>query len=87
MGEAIAKNICAQVSTEVVSQVPRLDDYLCPICFSIAWLPVRLTCHHVFCIRCTVKMQREKKRTCPLCRADVIMEADTSKPPDSRLTV
>lgn len=79
MGADVAKSICAQVSTEVVSQVPRLDDYLCPICFSIAWLPVRLKCHHVFCIRCMVKMQREKKHSCPLCRADVIMSADTGK--------
>ncbi|KAL1881381.1 hypothetical protein VTK73DRAFT_4388 [Phialemonium thermophilum] len=76
MSDTIAKNICARMVTEVVSVVPKIDDYLCPICFSIAWLPVRLVCHHVFCIRCIIKMQRERKRFCPLCRANVVMEAD-----------
>ena len=77
MGEIVSKRVCAQLAAEIVSQVPRIDDYLCPVCFGIAWLPVRLTCRHVFCIRCMIKMQRDRKRFCPLCRANVIMEADT----------
>lgn len=72
----VAKKLCAQLSQEVVSIVPRVEDYSCPICFSIAWYPVRLRCSHFFCVRCIIKMQREKKKDCPLCREDVVMDAD-----------
>lgn len=74
----VAKKLCAQLSQEVVSIVPRVEDYSCPICFSIAWLPVRLQCSHFFCVRCVIKMQRENKKACPLCREEVVMEADLS---------
>ncbi|KAI0404039.1 hypothetical protein F4802DRAFT_261868 [Xylaria palmicola] len=63
------------MSTELISVVPQLDDYLCPICFAIAYWPVRLHCQHVFCSRCLVKMSRKDDRHCPLCRADTIMMA------------
>jgi hypothetical protein len=72
---SVAKDLCAQVSSEVISMVPQLDDYLCPICFAIAYWPIRLACDHVFCSRCLVKMQRKGERFCPLCRGDVIMKA------------
>ncbi|KAJ3558130.1 hypothetical protein NPX13_g9781 [Xylaria arbuscula] len=64
-----------KMSTELISVVPQLDDYLCPICFAIAYWPVRLQCKHVFCSRCLVKMSRKGERYCPLCRADTIMLA------------
>ncbi|KAH6653707.1 SPX domain-containing protein [Truncatella angustata] len=72
---SVAKDLCAQVSSEIISAVPQLDDYLCPICFAIAYWPIRLECDHVFCSRCLVKMQRKGERFCPLCRGDVIMKA------------
>lgn len=75
----VAKKMCAQLAQEVVSVVPRVDDYNCPICFSIAWYPVRLRCSHIFCVRCVIKMQRENKKQCPLCRDEVVMEADLCK--------
>ena len=71
----MARDICAQVSSELVAQVPQLDDYLCPVCFAIAYRPVRLSCQHVFCIRCIVKIQRRRERHCPLCRADAVLDA------------
>jgi E3 ubiquitin-protein ligase BAH len=71
----IAKDVCAQMSQELVTVVPQLNDYLCPVCFSVAYRPVRLGCQHVFCIRCVVKIQRSNERHCPLCRADVVMNA------------
>ncbi|KAF3763728.1 hypothetical protein M406DRAFT_332180 [Cryphonectria parasitica EP155] len=74
----VAKKLCAQLSQEVVSVVPRAEDYDCPICFSIAWYPVRLKCSHLFCVRCVIKMQRENKKSCPLCREEVVMDADLS---------
>lgn len=76
---SVAKKMCAQLSNEVVSVVPRVEDYSCPVCFSIAWYPVRLKCSHFFCVRCIIKMQREKKRECPLCREDVVLDADQGK--------
>lgn len=72
---ALAKDICAQMSTELVSVVPQVADYLCPVCFSIAYRPIRLSCHHVFCIRCVVKLQRRREKLCPLCRSDTVMTA------------
>ncbi|XDG04885.1 hypothetical protein ABKA04_004500 [Annulohypoxylon sp. FPYF3050] len=72
---SVAKDVCAQMSTELISAVPQLDDYLCPICFAVAYWPVRLECQHIFCSRCLVKMSRKGERFCPLCRADVIMRA------------
>ncbi|KAK1844085.1 ring-14 protein [Colletotrichum chrysophilum] len=72
---SVAKDICAQMSTDLVSVVPQISDYLCPICFSIAYRPVRLACQHVFCIRCIVKIQRRNEKNCPLCRADTVMKA------------
>ncbi|PSR85509.1 SPX domain-domain-containing protein [Coniella lustricola] len=73
---SVAKKLCAQLSQEVVSTVPRAEDYDCPICFSIAWYPVRLRCSHLFCVRCVIKMQRENKKHCPLCRDEGVMNAD-----------
>ena len=72
---SVAKDICAQVSSELISVVPQLDDYLCPICFAVAYWPLRLDCQHIFCSRCLVKMARKGERFCPLCRADVVMQA------------
>lgn len=63
------------MSTELVSVVPQLSDYLCPICFSIAYRPIRLSCQHIFCIRCVVKLQRRHEAHCPLCRSETIATA------------
>ncbi|SPQ25895.1 40e537ff-3416-4873-8212-775608ad5518 [Thermothielavioides terrestris] len=76
ISEAISKDICAQLAREVVNRVPQVVDYTCSICFSICWLPVRLDCDHLFCIRCMIKMQNQNKRYCPLCRADVVQRAN-----------
>lgn len=79
MSETMAKAVCSQITQDLVKVVPQLDDYLCPICFTISWRPVRMKCQHIFCIRCAVLMQRERKQLCPLCRGKVIMEADEGK--------
>ncbi|KAL6851984.1 SPX domain-containing protein [Trichoderma novae-zelandiae] len=71
----IAKEVCARISDELVSIIPQVNEYLCPICYNIAYQPVRLDCQHVFCIRCSVKLQRRQEEHCPLCRARVVMDA------------
>ncbi|KAH6677534.1 SPX domain-containing protein [Halenospora varia] len=76
MSQTMAKAVCAQLTQDLVKIVPQIDDYLCPICFSIAWRPVRMTCEHVFCISCAVTLQRKKQKFCPLCRGDVILKAN-----------
>lgn len=59
--------------------LPSLDDYVCLICMSIAFKPIRLSCGHLFCIRCLVKMQQRRKEQCPLCRAPSVLLADKSE--------
>ncbi|KFH42916.1 putative RING finger proteinc-like protein [Hapsidospora chrysogenum ATCC 11550] len=75
MAGSIGKDVCAQLSQELVPVVPQLNDYLCPVCFAIAYRPVRLACQHVFCIRCIVKIQRRQEKHCPLCRSDAVLKA------------
>jgi E3 ubiquitin-protein ligase BAH len=79
MVQDLAKAMCFTVSTELLTIIPQLDDYLCPVCFSISFKPVRLRCNHVFCIRCLVVMQRAREDHCPLCRGEVVMEASKCK--------
>lgn len=75
---SVARSACAQVGTAVLSTVPRLDDHLCPVCFSIAFRPVRLACSHVFCIRCLIVLQRQQKGRCPMCREECVLSADNT---------
>ncbi|EEP82130.1 predicted protein [Uncinocarpus reesii 1704] len=82
----IARLLCQSISQELLTIVPQINDYLCPICLSIAFKPVRLRCNHVFCIRCLVVMQQARQNQCALCREDVVMEA-TSDNLDRELLV
>ncbi|KAH7369916.1 SPX domain-containing protein [Rhexocercosporidium sp. MPI-PUGE-AT-0058] len=77
MSDSMSKAVCAQVSQQLLQIVPQVEDYSCPICCDICWRPVRLNCKHLICIRCAVVLQKQMKRTCPMCREDVIMKADT----------
>jgi E3 ubiquitin-protein ligase BAH len=79
LAQDLAKATCCLISEELLQIIPQIDDYLCPICFSISYKPIRLRCHHVFCIRCLIVMQRAQKDHCPLCRREVVMEASSCK--------
>ncbi|DAA73835.1 TPA_exp: Uncharacterized protein A8136_4038 [Trichophyton benhamiae CBS 112371] len=81
---SLSRSVCQAISEQILVVVPQLDDYLCPVCFTISFKPVRLRCSHVFCIRCLVVMQRQQQNHCPMCRAEVVMEA-TSKNLDQKL--
>ncbi|PBP19686.1 hypothetical protein BUE80_DR009485 [Diplocarpon rosae] len=75
--ESIARAVCQQVTQDLVKIVPQLEDYACPICSDICWRPVRFDCQHLLCIRCTIILQRQRRKAlCPLCRDDVIIKAD-----------
>ena len=43
----------------------------CPICFKLMTEPVKLSCSHIFCLRCLEFMASIKfsKKECPMCRA------------------
>ncbi|OLL24683.1 putative RING finger protein, partial [Neolecta irregularis DAH-3] len=74
---SFSKFVCFTMSNHLLSVVPQLDDYTCPICASIVMKPIRLGCGHTFCVRCLVKLQRAQKDKCPLCRREVVMSADS----------
>jgi len=38
-----------------------------------------MRCQHVFCSNCAVKMQKQRRKFCPLCREDVVLQADEGK--------
>ncbi|KAL2356105.1 RING-14 protein [Cryomyces antarcticus] len=71
-----AKAICYQVSKELIPIVPLVEPYTCPVCYGLAWRPIKLHCGHIFCIMCCIRMQEEGRRLCPMCRQDVVMRAD-----------
>ncbi|KAH7138145.1 RING-14 protein-like protein [Dendryphion nanum] len=73
--EHLAKAVCAQVNTQILTTIPQIDDYSCPMCMELKWRPVRLRCSHVFCIRCLIVMQTNKQHCCPLCREKTVIDA------------
>ncbi|KAF2466546.1 RING-14 protein-like protein [Lindgomyces ingoldianus] len=75
--EHLAKAVCAEVNTQILSHVPQLDEYNCPMCFDIEWRPVKLRCGHVFCIRCLIVMQTNHQHRCPLCREKTVIDANS----------
>ncbi|MCJ1378015.1 hypothetical protein MMC17_001111 [Xylographa soralifera] len=74
---ALAKAVCSQICNKLLATIPQLNDYLCPVCQSIAWKPIRLRCGHVFCIRCMLTMLKVDDDRCPFCRTNVIRQADS----------
>ncbi|KAI8097844.1 SPX domain-containing protein [Gilbertella persicaria] len=67
------------IQTKLIAIVPQPDDYDCPVCFSIAWRPIRLECGHVFCVRCLIKAHRKRLYNCPVCRQeDAVGNADAN---------
>jgi hypothetical protein len=79
MAQDLARATCFTMSEELLSVIPQLNDYLCPVCFSVSWRPVRLRCGHLFCIRCLIVLQNQEQDHCPLCREEVVMEATSGE--------
>ncbi|KAK4946533.1 hypothetical protein LTR10_014385 [Elasticomyces elasticus] len=77
MAQNLAKATCFTISEELLNIIPQLNDYLCPVCFSISYKPIRLRCGHIFCIRCMVVLQREEQDRCPMCREGVVLDASS----------
>jgi E3 ubiquitin-protein ligase BAH len=77
--EHLAKAVCAEVNTQILSHVPQIDDHSCPMCFEIKWRPVKLSCGHTFCIRCLIVMQNNKQYNCPFCREKTVFDANSGQ--------
>ncbi|KAK3044525.1 hypothetical protein LTS18_001033, partial [Coniosporium uncinatum] len=74
---SVAKSVSASLQSTLLATIPRLDDYSCLLCTLLAWRPIRLRCGHLFCIRCLIELQRRSEDRCPLCRENVVLEADS----------
>lgn len=67
------------INSRLITIIPQLEDYCCPVCYAVAWRPIRLACHHVFCVRCLIKAQRKRMLNCPVCRAEkAVANADAT---------
>ncbi|KAI5964282.1 uncharacterized protein KGF55_002224 [Candida pseudojiufengensis] len=77
--KTIAQSICYILTNSLLKKIPQLDDYSCPICMSIAYKPIKLSCNHLFCVRCLVKLKQQNNLNCPMCRrTNAILDADSS---------
>ncbi|CAE6480146.1 unnamed protein product [Rhizoctonia solani] len=70
--------LITKLTETLLPVLPSLEDYSCLICTSIAFKPIRLSCGHLFCVRCLVKMQKRGQGECPLCRSPCVLVADGS---------
>ncbi|KAI9301084.1 SPX domain-containing protein [Cunninghamella echinulata] len=77
--EEITINLFKLIEKNIISIVPQPDDYYCPVCYGIAWRPIRLECSHVFCVRCLIKAHRKRLYDCPICRQEnAVLNADAN---------
>ncbi len=78
VGQSVAQKMCSLMHTSMIKVIPQIDDFTCPICFSVAYKPIRLECNHLFCVRCLVKMKMENRLDCPICRhVNAVTKADS----------
>ncbi|KAE8230127.1 hypothetical protein CF326_g4879 [Tilletia indica] len=74
MGGSLPHILLSLFTTTLLPILPSIDESSCVICTSVAWRPVRLQCGHLFCIRCLVKLQRQHRDDCPLCRSPMAVK-------------
>ncbi|KAJ7198829.1 hypothetical protein GGX14DRAFT_665350 [Mycena pura] len=75
---SLPRVLVQELGTTLLPVIPSLEDYSCVICTSIAFKPVRLSCGHLFCVRCLVKLQKRGTTDCPMCRSPCLLLADRS---------
>ncbi|KAK3117200.1 hypothetical protein LTR53_001704 [Teratosphaeriaceae sp. CCFEE 6253] len=74
---SIARDLHCEITGKVLSIVPQIDDWSCPVCYDMAWRPVSLgCCRSLYCIRCIIKLQADGVTRCPTCNADSVAKAD-----------
>ena len=53
--DSIARDMHAEIGSKVLAIVPQLDDWICPVCYGMAWRPINLgCCRSVFCVGCII---------------------------------
>ncbi|KAJ6447872.1 hypothetical protein C8R45DRAFT_884436 [Mycena sanguinolenta] len=73
---SLPRILVQELGTTLLPIIPSLEDYTCLICTSIAFKPIRLSCGHLFCVRCLVKMQKRGNDHCPMCRKPCVLAAN-----------
>lgn len=74
---SIARDLHAEITSKVLGIVPQIDDWTCPVCYSMAWRPVSLgCCRSLYCIRCIIKLQDDGHARCPTCNSETVAKAD-----------
>ncbi|KDR79100.1 hypothetical protein GALMADRAFT_242961 [Galerina marginata CBS 339.88] len=73
---AFPRMLVQAVGETLLPIIPSVEDYSCLICTSIAFKPIRLSCGHLFCVRCLVKMQKRNQGDCPMCRTPSVLVAN-----------
>lgn len=75
--DSIARDMHAEIGSKVLAIVPQLDDWICPVCYGMAWRPVNLgCCRSVFCIRCIIHLQDQDMKKCPMCNSESVLKAN-----------
>jgi len=74
---SIARDMAAELASKVLAIVPQIDDWNCPVCYSMAWRPVNLgCCRALYCIRCIIRLQDEGTKRCPMCNKETVKKAN-----------
>ncbi|KAI9884871.1 MAG: hypothetical protein M1823_003353 [Watsoniomyces obsoletus] len=76
VGGCLAEAVCLEQAEYVLSLIPRLNDFLCPVCSKIAYKPIRLNCTHVICKPCIIAMKEGRIGWCPSCGAGGVLTAN-----------
>ncbi|GAA5799442.1 SPX domain-containing protein [Helicostylum pulchrum] len=74
----LAHMLYSTITNKLTTIIPQPEDYACPVCMSVAWRPIRLSCNHVFCVRCLIKAQKKGMNSCPLCRHPTAVRTATA---------
>ncbi|KAI8992296.1 SPX domain-containing protein [Pilobolus umbonatus] len=74
----LAIMVYATITDKLTTIIPQPEDYACPVCMCVAWRPIRLSCSHVFCVRCLIKAQRKGMNSCPMCRHPTAIKKATA---------
>jgi len=62
----------------------RWVDYTCLICTSIAYIPIRLRCSHLFCVRCLVKVRPPNSTPVHQAHLDIYVRCRNAGKPNVR---
>lgn len=74
LASEVSRSLCVRMSNDLATLIPPLNQYTCPVCCDIAYLPIWTPCKHLFCTRCIYKLQQRRVRACPQCREPTVLK-------------